>query len=306
MLTFVGVATLDALALVDRYPAADERVVASAISYAGGGPAATAAVVAARQGHEVAFVGAVGDDPDGEQIIAGLEAEGVHTDGVVVVGGSHSGASVVVVATESATRAICNRPLPVADLTARPAVLELLAASTWVHVDHIGWAPTMAAIKHLNRPPLLSYDGGHQVAGFTAEGLDLYAPTIEALEIRFGPGDPETLLTRAQRESGGTVVATQGAAGSWALDENGQLTHVPTFPVDIVSTLGAGDVFHGALVAALADHHPLPDAVRRANATATLSCRALDGRGAVPTLSELNAFLATQSASAASPNPNQE
>lgn len=74
----------------------------------------------------------------------------------------------------------------------------------------------------------------------------------------------------------------------------GALTQVPTFSVEVVSTLGAGDVFHGALVAALADDHPLPDAVRRANATAALSCRVLDGRGAIPTLSELNTFLASQ------------
>lgn len=292
MLTFVGAATLDALALVDRYPAADERVVASAIAYAGGGPAATAAVAAARQGHDVAFVGAVGDDPEGQQIIAGLQAEGVHTDGILVVEGGRSAASVVVVARESSTRAICNRPQPMVDLTARPVVMELLAASIWVHVDHIGWAPTMSAIGNLAAPPRVSYDGGHQVEGFSAAGLSLYAPTIEALEVRFGSSDPERLLQQAQRESGGGVVATDGAAGSWVLDGTGTLTQVPTFPVDVVSTLGAGDVFHGALVAALADAHSLPEAVRRANATAALSCRALDGRSAIPTSSELNAFLA--------------
>lgn len=294
MLTFVGAATLDALALVDRYPAADERVVASEISYAGGGPAATAAVVAARQGHDVAFVGAVGDDSEGQQIIAGLQAEGVRIDGILVVEAGRSAASVVVVSRESSTRAICNRQPPVVDLAAQPVVMELLAASTWVHVDHIGWAPTRSAIGRLMHSPLVSYDGGHQVAGFSAAGLSLYAPTIEALQIRFGPGEPEELLGQAQQESGGAVVATAGSAGSWALEKTGALTQVPTFSVEVVSTLGAGDVFHGALVAALADDHPLPDAVRRANATAALSCRVLDGRGAIPTLSELNTFLASQ------------
>lgn len=293
MLTFVGAATLDALALVDRYPAADERVVAAEISYAGGGPAATAAVVAARQGHDVAFVGAVGDDPEGQQIIAGLRAEGVRTEGVVVVEAGRSAASVVVVAQESSTRAICNRQPPVVDL-ATPLVLELLAASTWVHVDHIGWAPTRSALGKLAHPPLVSYDGGHQVTGFSAAGLSLYAPTIPALELRFGSGGAERLLTLAQQESGGAVVATDGAAGSWVLENAATMTRVPTFPVDIVSTLGAGDVFHGALVAALADSHPLPEAALRASATAALSCRALDGRAAIPTLSELDIFLASR------------
>ena len=291
MLTFVGAATLDALALVDRYPDADERVVASAIAYAGGGPAATAAVVAARQGRDVAFVGAVGSDAEGEQIIAGLQAEGVRTDGVTVLGGARSGLSVVVVATATSTRAICNRPPPVTDLAAAPLVMDILAASTWVHMDHIGWAPTMRATTALSSVPLLSYDGGHQVPGFTADRLDLYAPTMEALQIRFGAGRPSELLGTAQAESGGVVVATQGSAGSWALEGTGQLTQVAPFPVEVVSTLGAGDVFHGALVAALADRHSLPEAVRRANAVAAMSCRGLDGRSAVPTVAELDAFL---------------
>jgi sulfofructose kinase len=301
VLTFIGAATLDTLALVERYPAADERVQATAISHAGGGPSATAAVVAARLGHDVAFIGAVGDDADGQQIVEQLQAEGIRTDGVIVVPGGRSGASVVVVARETSSRAICGRPLPVADLVAQPVVMELLAASTWAHVDHVGWAPTMRAIALLAEPPLTSYDGGHQVAGFTAERLSLYAPTIEALELRYGVDTPQALLAVAQAESGGIVVATQGSAGSWALDAQGRLDHLPTFPVDVVSTLGAGDVFHGALVAALADDHPLPLAVLRANAVAALACRGLDGRSTVPTSHELEAFLAAHPAIAPSP-----
>jgi sugar/nucleoside kinase (ribokinase family) len=54
-----------------------------------------------------------------------------------------------------------------------------------------------------------------------------------------------------------------------------------------VSTLGAGDVFHGALLAWLVRGEPLAEALRAANTAASLSCRALDGRSAIPTLDEL-------------------
>lgn len=46
-------------------------------------------------------------------------------------------------------------------------------------------------------------------------------------------------------------------------------------PVDAVSTLDAGDVFHGALLAWLAREAPIEDALRAANTAAALSCRAL-------------------------------
>jgi sulfofructose kinase len=293
LLTFVGAATFDALALVDRYPAPDERVPTLDLAYAGGGPAATAAVVAARLGHRAAFVGGVGDDEEGSKILAGLRSEGVDTTGVRVVNGARSGASVVVVSVAGSTRAICNRPFPLGGITDQPAALEVLAASTWVHVDHFGWGPTMAALAKLPSQPRISMDAGHQVDGFDCAGIDLYAPTVEALHIRYGEAPVEELLRKALAEGAGAVVATAGSAGAYGMDLGNRPHHVKPFPVQVVSTLGAGDVFHGALVCGFAEARPLPEAMRRANAVAGLSCRALDGRSAVPTLSELEAFLAS-------------
>ena len=71
------------------------------------------------------------------------------------------------------------------------------------------------------------------------------------------------------------------------LQADGETIGVPAFPVEVVSTLGAGDVFHGALLACLARGLPLRDAAVRANACAALSCRALDGRSAIPDWDEL-------------------
>ncbi|MBA3330393.1 MAG: hypothetical protein H0T39_05885, partial [Actinobacteria bacterium] len=46
----VGLATLDTILAVPRHPDAEDRVVASELAVAGGGPAATAAVTLARLG----------------------------------------------------------------------------------------------------------------------------------------------------------------------------------------------------------------------------------------------------------------
>lgn len=292
LLTFVGAATLDALALVERYPGSDERVVASDLRFTGGGPAATAAVAAARLGHDVAFIGAVGADTTGDEIIAGLEREGVHTEAMVRVDTAESGASLVVITRETASRAISNRPLPHADLTSSPAAHELFAASAWIHTDHIGWQPTMETLAELDQRPSTSFDGGHLVDGFTAQGLALYVPTIDALQRRFGDLPIPELLEQAAEESGGTVVATAGSDGAWILEASCEPRRIAGFDVDVLSTLGAGDVFHGALLAQIAEGRPLDEAVTRANAVAALSTTALDGRSGIPGPAELEAFLA--------------
>ena len=113
---FVGVATYDAIALVDGLPGADERVVARDLAFAGGGPAATAAVAAARLGVASAFVGAVGDDDLGHYVLSGLAAEGVDVSGVLVTPARPSGASVVLADAEGGPRITCTLPVPTLDL----------------------------------------------------------------------------------------------------------------------------------------------------------------------------------------------
>src|SRR4029079_12365839 len=68
------------------------------------------------------------------------------------------------------------------------------------------------------------------------------------------------------------------------------------WPTTVRSTLGAGDVFHGALLAGLVEERSLADAVDRACACAALACRALDGRSGIPDARQLEAFMAATDA----------
>ncbi|MGG5261135.1 PfkB family carbohydrate kinase [Phycicoccus avicenniae] len=286
---FVGVATLDAIALVPGFPGADERVVADEVVYAGGGPAATSAVVAARMGVRSAFVGTVGDDDNGRAVLDGLRAEGVDVSGVSVAAGTATAASVVVVDRSRGTRAICNRPAPRVDVS-RGA--DVLAAAPVVHADHAGWEPLRRS-GLLRAGQLLSLDAGNDVPGLDLAAVDLYVPTVEALARRYGTGlAVEELLAAAVAEGARTVVATDGSRGSSALTADGRAAHAPAHRVDVVSTLGAGDVFHGALVTAVVHGLPLPEQLAFANVTAALSCRGLDGRSRIPGLDEVRAALA--------------
>ena len=286
---FVGAATIDSIVLVREFPQPDDRVLAESIVTAGGGPAATAAVAAARLGVPVAFVGTVGDDADGERIIEGLAAEGVDVSGVTRQAGARSAASVIVVDRSRGTRAICARPGPEVDVSGGTRLLE---KAEWVHADHHGWS----AVRHLLRAgtsgrPRLSIDAGNPIPGFTPDGVDLYAPTVEALQRIYGQASPDELLDAAVRDGATRVVATNGGRGALAADASGERASVDGVEVDVVSTLGAGDVFHGALVAAHVRELSLPASLKYANAVAALSCRGLDGRSAIPTDHEVQAHL---------------
>lgn len=298
-LVFCGVATEDVIAVVERMPGADERVLAEQMVFAGGGPAATAAVTAVRLGVPARLIAAVGDDEAGDQVVAGLRAEGVDTSGILRVPGASTAQSIVVVSGPQRSRAIVNRPGPAIDPDPDEWA-RLLDGARWLHVDQHGW-PTVAE-RDLSADVRLSVDAGNPIPGLRLDRVDLYVPTVEALRSNAGEAvpangssaiaSPEELVSAAVAAGADRCVATGGAAGSWATDGD-RVIHVDPPSTEVTSTLGAGDVFHGALLAGLVhhDHGRLPGDLSTvlgyATATATLSCRALDGRTAIPTHDEV-------------------
>lgn len=281
----VGLATIDTIALVPHYPASNERVEAREIVVAGGGPAATAAVTIAKLGMRAAFIGRVGADSAGDRILAELKDHGIDVSGVAIDQQQPSAASTIVVDEQTADRAICTRPQPRLTIDPGSAAADVLGQADWVHVDHLGW-PAISNWLGEAASPLLSVDAGNPLEEPDLGKFDLYVPTLSALADRYRPAPARTLIASALAEGARAVVATDGSRGSWGMSPGQSLHHVPALQVNAVSTLGAGDVYHGALVAGIASTLPLNEAMRLASAIAALSCRALDGRSAIPTAEE--------------------
>jgi sulfofructose kinase len=252
----VGLATLDTILVVPERPPRDGRVVATDGCIAGGGPAATAAVALARLGVDVAFAGAVGDDI-GVTIRDELAAEGVDVTRLEVVPGAQSPRSAILVEQATGARGIVHLP---GTATFEPVDAE---GFDWVHVDHVGWGRIRPGSAQV------SIDGGNPIPDLDLTGVALYAPTVPALTAAYGSAEA-ALAAGAE-----TVVVTRGAGGSSAWTAGGDRFDVP----------GA----HGALIAALVGGEPLREALATANLCAALSCRALDGRTAIPTRDELEA-----------------
>lgn len=288
----VGVITIDTVALVDRYPTEDERVIAHEIVRGGGGPAAVAAVALSRLGIKTAIVGTIGDDADGKEVLKIFEREGVNTSGIAI-GPSPTAGSVIVSSLERSTRAINTRQ-PMIQAPINEAAKKLVAEAEWVHVDHVG-------INRLNelgisrgQGPHISFDAGYGVESFEPITVDLFVPTDRQMALRYPGVDLAVALENDSMKAGNTVVATQGSAGSSGYSPETGLVTATGFKVEVKGTLGAGDVFHGALVAQIIQGFPLQEAMRRANAVAALSCLGLDAQSKIPTTFELNAYLEEQ------------
>ncbi len=271
----VGNVALDLVLVADHIPAEDGRVEATEVALAGGGNAANAAAAIARLGLPVEFCGTVGDDAAGRVILDELDRMGVGTRFVERRAGASSTQSAVIVSATSGARTIVTHPSPPPPPI--PSGFDI------VHLDKTGWEAMPA--RGLGGAKV-SLDDGNYVHDLREGLLTWYVPTAITLRKRYRTEDAVAAAELARRAGAQAVIATAGAAGSFGIDDDG-LRFAPALPITPHSTLGAGDVFHGALVAAFAMGLPLQDALRFANVTAALSCRGLDGHSAVPTIDEV-------------------
>ena len=271
----VGVATVDNIVLVDKYPAANQRVVALDSTRAVGGPATTAAVTLARLAIEVSLSCVIGDDEEGRFIFETLKNEGIDTSHVVVDANVRTARGTIVVSKSEQSRAIMVMPHD--QIPKKPLDTSKYQ---WIHVDQAG----MRALKTwgISRggSAKLSIDIGYATEGLNPGDYDLYAPSENI-----------TTDTTSAVKDKNIVVISQGEKGSLYCDGLSSGS-VPAINAEILSTLGAGDVFHGALVATQVWNKEISEAVLIANTVAGLSCRGLDGQSGIPRKNELDAYLA--------------
>ena len=115
----------------------------------------------------------------------------------------------------------------------------------------------------------------------------------EGLATSLGIDGLEPGVAEARRLASGRIAVTMGGDGVvWVDGET--LRHVPAFKVRAIDTLGAGDVFHGALALALGERLAWPDALVFASAAAAVKCSRPSGRGSFPTRADVAALVSTR------------
>ncbi|MCZ6679310.1 MAG: PfkB family carbohydrate kinase [Candidatus Poribacteria bacterium] len=101
----------------------------------------------------------------------------------------------------------------------------------------------------------------------------------------------EAVLQRLCEFGAKIAVVTLGERGCVAKWEKG-IFAFPAFPVNVIDTTGAGDAFHGGFIYGLLQDWPVEQTIRFASAVAALNCCNLGGRSGLPTVEEVDRFLA--------------
>lgn len=290
----LGLSAWDQTWQVEHLPAGSGKMRAGTYHDGGGGMAATAAVTVARLGAVAHFWGRAGQDPAGRAMRDELVAWGVDVQGMRLFEGARSSVSGIVVDAQG-ERSIINfrgEHLPTdaawLPLHKLDGVGAVLADPRWPE----GARSVFRAARAAGVPTVLDGDVAEpqvfdgllpwvDFAVFSEPGLRGYAPHHRT--------DEERLRFALQRGCRMAAV-TLGERGVLWWD-GVALHHQPAFAVDTVDTTGAGDVFHGAFVLAMACRADIAQAMRFAAATAALKCQRPGGRDGIPELATVLALL---------------
>lgn len=294
----LGYAALDTIGLTPRLPHLDDHLLLEDLTRQGGGPVAQALVTLVRLGATAGFVGRIGDDDAGALIRAGLADEGVDVTHLQTAPGARSLQSMILVDKDTGKRSICAFRGTAGEIDLDDRTRDYLCSGRFLHLDgHSVGAAVVAARQAAQRGVRVCLDAG------AGTDIDYLLPLVRETHVlvaaeRFTMAiSPDgTVATGASHLLGlgpKIVVVTLGERGSYTLSASAEFSTAP-FPVSVVDTTGAGDVFHGAYLYGLLQGWDLASSAEFAGATAALKCTQLGGRAAIPRLPDVLAFMAAQ------------
>lgn len=301
----VGSLNYDMICVADRLPSRGETVRASTFMEAFGGKGANQAVAAARMGATIRMVGAVGSDDIGKSLRDNLSANGIDVSGIRVSGGPSGVALVTIDPSGDNTIVVvpgANDRIDAAWIKERAATIE--GASCLVLQLEIPMEAVLAAARVAARagvPVLLNPAPATALPDELLACCACVTPNETELAAISGESDMERGALRLLERGAGTVVVTLGSEGCLRVGRDG-VYRVPSFRVDAIDATAAGDSFNGALATGIARGHGQGDAaaviaeplLRICNAAGALAATRLGAQPSIPTLKEVEDFLAAK------------
>ncbi len=241
---FIGMVTIDLIYLVEQMPNHNQKIAAVTSTIAAGGPATNAAVAFSHLGNAATLLGAVGAHPINHLILADLQQYGVTIADLTPSRTDSPPVSSIIVTQSTGDRAV----------VAMNAIKSPIEASSSVSLDsvdivlidghQIEASVAIAQRAKQQRIPVV-IDGGSWKPGF-----DQVLPWVDyaVCSANFYPPDcrtSEQVLSYLAKGGISQIAITHGEGTIEVLSE-GVRSSIAVPKVEVVDTLGAGDIFHGA------------------------------------------------------------
>ncbi|MCE2885030.1 MAG: PfkB family carbohydrate kinase [Planctomycetaceae bacterium] len=303
----VGSMMIDRVVHVRAIPRPGETIAALSAQTFAGGKGANQAAAAAKCGARVRMHGRTGED--GAFIRDALEVAGVRVRDVATndkVSGSATvmvaadGENAIVIAPESNLR-ITKQGVERFLQRAKQGEIVLFQNECALLHEGIALAASRALRVWLNAAP-----ADERLRALRLEKLAGLIVNETEAETITGERDPRRALEAlAKRMPGGTAIITLGAQGAIAALGSARYAH-RGYVVDAVDTVGCGDAFVGAYLAAIVDGRDIAQALARGNAAGALAAMRAGAMRSLPTKAEIDVASALPEGTRLKPRPPAE
>lgn len=269
-----------------------------------------------RQGHSISYVTQLGDDWQGDLIVDYMDRTGIDTSAIRRVSGAATGFQLKVPG-EGAPKVIYFRAGSAASRTTPDIVdgldfdgvrilhvtgiFSALTEGTYATVDALVDAAkahgVLVTFDPNPRPTLWpSRQAMIDATNRLAAKCDVFLPGLSEGRMFSGLDDPRAIADHYLDMGVGKVVIKLGDSGSAAFrrDADGARveTVVPSFVVDVVDTVGAGDGFASGVITGLLEDLDDERLLERANAVGAIQVTSVSDSEDLPTVEQLRRFIA--------------
>ena len=299
-----GSATVDFRINTAEYgPGYVDKLLAQETRPLGGGSVANTLVQIARLGGGATWFGKLGRDWIGDEIVRGLDEDGVDTSCVIRADGVCSPFNVAVYA-DSWNRRIGGFLLPNALNTMTnadvSAFLPACSAGDWLIVE-IGEV-RLELVQHLctearlfgvnvlidvDLDPVKQCGATEEVSRAILGMADVLVPNRASMRMLYGSPSADDLVRDMAAEYEVPVVITAGDEGAWWCVPGDDPVQQMVYPAQAVDTVGAGDAFHGGFVFGLAQGWDMTRCVDIAARCGAAACARRGARTSMPTREEI-------------------
>lgn len=293
----LGSINTDLVMQADRMPMTGESLKGSNFLINQGGKGANQAVACKKLGCErVLFMGAVGNDAFGKDLVASLASYGVETNAVAVKDG-HSGVCIILLDKSQNDNVLvvdagANDRVSFDDfegyLDAHAEQGDLLVTQLEVNLDAV--KRCLRKAKQKGMYTVLNPAPAVKIGKDFLENVDLIVLNETESELITGIAvDGESAAERVHAHFAAYGVCetliTLGAKGCYYLD--GSLTYCPAEKVKAVDTTSAGDTFIGALAMRKASGHTVASSLAFAAKCSAITVSRVGASSSIPTLDEV-------------------
>jgi sulfofructose kinase len=294
MIIGLGLVNKDIVAVVPSWER-DAKVAATRLFEQVGGPVPVALATMARLGSAaLAFLGVVGGDANGDDVLRRLAEEGVDCRAMERAEGVATSVSLCLIDARDGSRALANYAEELPPLSLTPERIALLEKARLVHLDGRDLPASLEAARIVRAAGgLVSLD-----LGTMRPGREALFPLCDVLiaSHKGGAGafpevaaDPMEQVRRFLAAGVcGVAGVTLGEAGVVIGEHGRSPIHLQAHAVrNVLDTNGAGDVFHGAFLHAFLETGDALHAAHFAQAAAAHRIRFSGNREGLPTALDL-------------------